>query len=270
MKKTILITGCTTGIGREAAKFFADKGWNVVATGRNKEKLDAELAHENIATITLDITKAEHIAEAVRFVETKYDSLDAIVNNAGYGAIGPFEAASDEDIRKQFDVNVFGVMTVTKAFLPLLRQHKGTIVSISSIGGRMSFPLFNLYHSTKWALEGFMESLQYELAPHGVRVKLVEPGPIQSEFNGSSQKLIKKANLNMYNDFVAKIYPIVQAAGGSGKLPIDVAKVIYKATTNASTKLRFGVADAKLLLFFRKVLPDWLFRFIVKKTFRIL
>lgn len=269
MKKTILITGCTTGIGREAAKFFADKGWNVVATGRSKEKLDAEFAHENIATLTLDVTNAEHIAEAVRYVETNYESLDALVNNAGYGAIGPFEAASDEEIRKQFDVNVFGVMTVTKAFLPLLRQHKGTIVSISSIGGRMSFPLFNLYHSTKWALEGFMESLQYELAPHGVRVKLVEPGPIQSEFNGSSQKLIKKANLNMYNEFVAKVYPVVQAAGSTGRLPIDVARVIYKATTSASAKLRYGVADARLLLLLRKLLPDRLFQFVVKNIFRI-
>lgn len=269
MKKTVLITGCSSGIGKQTALYFANKGWNVIATARNKELLDKELVHENITTHVLDVTNTTHIADIVTFIQTQYGGVDVLVNNAGYGSIGPFEAANVDDIQKQFDVNVFGVMALTRSFLPQLRAGKGTIISISSIGGRMSFPLYSLYHSTKWALEGFMESLQYELDFHDVRVKLVEPGPIQSEFNGTSQKLLKKANLNMYNEFVAKIYPIMQSAGIGGKLPIEVAKVIYRAANSRSHKLRYGVKNASILLIVRKITPDWMFRRIVKMVFKI-
>lgn len=269
MQKTVLITGCSSGIGMATAKLFAQRGWVVFATARDVEYISKELACDGIYHARLDVTKQEDIDAVYALVQEQAGHLDCIVNNAGFGSIGPFEAASDEDIRRQFDVNVFGVMSLVKTFLPMLRASKGTVISVSSIGGKFSLPLYSLYNSTKWALEGFMESLQYELLEHNVRVKLVEPGPIKSEFYGSSQKLLKKANLNMYNEIVSRVYPVVQRAGTEGGETIDVAKVIFKAARSRSERLRYSVGSAGVLLLLRKVTPDVLFFWIIKRVFRV-
>ncbi len=269
-RKVVLITGCTSGIGKSSVYYFASHGWRVMATGRNLEILKQEFSSTpEVECFALDVTNSEDIASVKTYIQANGGKLDALVHNAGFGTVGPFEASADEDIQMQFDVNVFGVMKLTRELLPFIREAKGKIIGVSSIGGQMSFPLYSLYHASKWALEGFMESLQYELRTLGVVVKLVQPGPIQSAFNGTSQKMLKKANLNVYNPLVSKVYPRLQEAGVTGRLPLDVAKVIYKAATASSGKFRYPVKEAKVLLMLRKILPEWAWRFTVKTIFRI-
>ena len=186
--KTILITGASSGIGRDAARRFQSEGWNVVATMRTPEN-GAELGQLERTLVTrLDVTDPASIASAVAEAIERFGRIDVRVNNAGYGAYGPLEAFSMDGIRRQFDTNVIGLLAVTKAVLPHMRvQGQGTVVNISSIGGKMTFPLGALYHGTKFAVEGISEALHYELEPLGVRVKLVEPGAIATDCAGSEE-----------------------------------------------------------------------------------
>lgn len=154
MPQTIFITGASTGIGRAAALHFRDKGWNVAATMRNPAE-HADLAAEKVLTCALDVTQPATIRPAMEQALKAFGHIDVLVNNAGYGTFGPFEAATDEQIERQYATNVTGLMYVTRAFLPHFRERRsGTIINISSVGGRATFPLFSLYHGTKWAVEG--------------------------------------------------------------------------------------------------------------------
>ena len=163
MSKTILITGASSGIGKATAEHFQQKGWNVVATMRNIED-GADLSqHNNVLVTRLDVVDDASIDSALTAATDKFGSIDVLVNNAGYGAGGPFEATPMDKIKRQFDVNVFGLLATTQAVVPIMRkQGSGTIVNISSIGGRVTLPMFSMYHGTKWAVEGITESLQYE------------------------------------------------------------------------------------------------------------
>ena len=175
MKKTVLITGSSSGIGRAAAKLFQKKGWNVAATMRSPQK-EKELTNlENVICPQLDVMKVETIRQAVEETKQKFGEINAVVNNAGYGLVGPFEAATQEQIQRQFSTNVFGLMNVTGEVIPYFRERKqGIIANIASIGGRVTFPLYSLYHGTKWAVEGFSESLQHELKPFNIKIKIIE------------------------------------------------------------------------------------------------
>jgi len=187
-RKTVLITGATTGIGKHAAIALARKGHRVFATGRNAtalERLVADAATPNLETLRLDVTDTGSIAEAAREVGRRTDGegVFALVNNAGYGLAGPLEEISDANLRAQFDTNVFGLMAVTRAFLPRMRERgAGRIVNVSSSGGRVSIPFFGAYHASKFAVEALSDALRMELAGAGIRVVLIEPGPIESEF----------------------------------------------------------------------------------------
>ena len=185
--KTILITGSSSGIGRATAIKFQQEGWNVIATMRSPEK-ESELNNlENVFVTRLDVQNIDSIESALKAGIEKFGKIDVVLNNAGYGLMGTFESASRESIRRQFDVNVFGLFDVTRAILPHFRSNKsGVIINISSIGGRMTFPMMPLYHSTKFAVEGFSESLHYELEPLGIQVKVVQPGGVATEFAGRS------------------------------------------------------------------------------------
>ena len=173
MKKTALITGTSTGIGRATALYFQQRGWNVVATMRTPAK-ETELGQlPGVALIALDVTKPDSIRQGLQAAIAKFGKLDAVVNNAGYALNGPFEAYTQEQIRRQFETNVFGLMEVCRQVLPHFRQNKaGVLVNVASMGGRLTFPLYSSYHSTKWAVEGFSESLHYELRPLGIAVKI--------------------------------------------------------------------------------------------------
>src|SRR5262249_23271707 len=182
MTQTVLITGSSSGIGRATAQLFAQRGWNVAATARNPAAL-APLAHANLLTLPLDVTEEASIAAAVAATTARFGSLDVLVNNAGYGLFGPLEGTTAEQLEAQFRTNVFGVVAMIQQVVPLMRQrHSGTIVTISSTGGRVASPFASAYHASKFALEGLCESLRFELKPQGIRVKLVEPGHVKTGF----------------------------------------------------------------------------------------
>src|ERR1700743_1347839 len=160
MKNTVLITGASSGFGRETAKLFHSKGWNVIATMRSPEKETELTALPNVLVTKLDVTDSASIKSAIAAGTEKFGGIDVLVNNAGYGAMGPLEASTEAQVRNQFEVNFFGLVAVTKAVLPLMREKRsGVIINVSSVGGRVTFPFSSLYHATKFALEGLTESI---------------------------------------------------------------------------------------------------------------
>ena len=265
MTKTVLITGASTGIGRSTALLFAKKGWTVVATMRSPEK--ADWITENIYPMRLDVTDLESIQTAIANSLTQFGSIEVLVNNAGYALMGAFENCSTEQIRKQFDTNVFGLMEVTRSILPHFRERRsGVIINVASIGGKMAFPLYSLYHSTKWAVEGFSDSLQYELEPFNVRVKLIEPGPIKTDFYDRSADLAK-SELEVYDEFSDKVLANMNKAGEQGAPPEEVAETIYRAAIDSSRQLRYpSDRSARLLLTLRKFLPDSVFSTMIRSS----
>ncbi len=271
MKNTVLITGASSGIGRATAEYFAQQGWNVAATMRNPEKETELTRFSNLKCYRLDVTDTASIGKAIQDVIDDFGALDVVVNNAGYGADGVFEAMDDEFIRRQFDTNVFGLMRVTRAVIPYFRQRrKGTVIQVASMGGRLAFPLYSIYHGSKWAVEGFTEALQYELAPFGIRLRIIEPGAIKTDFYGGGRQFVKPENTSDYDEFVAKCEKLSMETGERGESPDKVARGIFKAATDKSRRLRYPVgAPAPMLLRLRKLIPDsWWFA-VVRNSYRI-
>ncbi len=268
MPNTVFLTGASTGIGYATALLFQQKGWNVVATMRSPEKATDLATLPNVLCLQLDVTDRDSIRQAVQLALQRFPSIDVLVNNAGYALMGAFEACSSEQIQRQFATNVLGLMEMTRALLPHFRQRQaGVIVNIASVGGQMAFPLYSLYHSTKWAVEGFSDSLQYELEPFNIRVKLIEPGPIKTDFYTRSPDIATQPGLTAYDSFAAKVFPQMNKAGESGSPPEVTAQVIYRAATDGSRRLRYPAGgNAGLLLLLRKLLPDRLFSVIIRST----
>ncbi|TAE56577.1 MAG: SDR family oxidoreductase [Bacteroidetes bacterium] len=270
MKKTVLITGASSGIGKAAAQHFAAQGWNVAATMRSPEKETVLNKLPSVKLFALDVTDTASIDRAIADAKQAFGSLDVVINNAGYGADGVFEAMSDDVIQRQYDTNVFGLMRVTRAVIPVMRAQKGgVILQVASMGGRLAFPLFSIYHGTKWAVEGFSESLQFELAPFNIQVKVIEPGAIKTEFYGRSREFIG-SNLPDYQDFLKKSTQVNEGAGDTGDTPETVAKTLFKAATDGSRKFRYAVGgQGPMLLRLRKMLPDsWWFA-VVRSTYKL-
>lgn len=264
--KTVLITGSSTGIGKTTALYFQKKGWNVIATMRTPEK-EVELKKlDNVLCVALDVTKPETIKNALQEGITHFGGIDVIVNNAGYGLNGPFEATDREQVEKQFATNVFGLMDVVREIIPYFRSKTGdTIINVASMGGRLAFLLYSVYHASKWAVDGFSESLQFELLPFNIAVKIVEPGAIKTDFYDRSADVAKKPGLNAYDAYVNKAMSNMSKSGANGTSPQAVAETIYKAATDRSGKLRFPVgANAKTLLFMRRIISDKLYSKIVR------
>ncbi len=188
MSKTVFITGASSGIGRAAAEYFAQQGWNVAATMRNPDK-ETELNQlPKVRLYTLDVTDTATIDAALAAARQDFGRIDVVVNNAGYGVDGVFEAMSDDVIFRQFNTNVFGLMRVTRAVIPIMREQRGgTIVQISSMGGQVAFPLYSIYHGTKWAVEGFSESLHWN--PSASRCALWSQGPSRRIFTIAAASL---------------------------------------------------------------------------------
>jgi NAD(P)-dependent dehydrogenase (short-subunit alcohol dehydrogenase family) len=268
MPKTVFITGASTGIGYATAMLFFKQGWNVVATMRSPEKATALADLSTVRCFRLDVTEPDSIALAIAQTIAEFGAIDVLINNAGYALMGPFEACTPEQIERQFATNVFGLMAVTRAVLPHFRDRRaGVIVNIASIGGRMAFPIYSLYHSTKWAVEGFSDALQYELAPFNIRVKIIEPGPIKTDFYDRSPDIATQPGLTAYDAFVAKVMPNMNQAGANGSPPAFVAEVIYRAATDGSAQLRYPAGgNAGLLLTLRKWLPDRWFHQLIRST----
>lgn len=266
MNKVVLITGASTGIGLETAKLFQAKNWKVAATMRSPEKAEGLQKIADIECLHLDVTDVASIKAAIAATLEKFGRIDAVVNNAGFAVVGPFEAATPEQIEQQMQTNVYGVMNVCREILPIFREQKsGTIINVASMGGRLTFPLYSIYHASKWALEGFSEGLVYELKEFGIRIKIIEPGPIKTDFYDRSQSITKKEGLTAYDNFVARALPSLQKAGETGPSGIVVAETIYQAATDDSSKLRYQV-NSRAILLARRLMPDWLFLPIIRKA----
>lgn len=186
MTQTIFITGASTGLGRASARLFAARGWTVIATMRDPSR-ETELGKiPGVHVMPLDVTDLAGITRTAQQA-LALGPVDVVFNNAGYGLAGAFEGASDEQLQAQITTNLLGVMRVTQAFLPALREQKsGMILTTTSIGGLVTFPFNSVYHATKWALEGWSESLAFELAPFGIRVRTLAPGAIATDFASRS------------------------------------------------------------------------------------
>ena len=268
MRKTVLITGASSGIGQATALFFHDQGWNVIATMRHPEKRQTLLHEKGLPHLVhLDVMERASIQAAIQYAIEKFQKIDVLVNNAGYALFGPFEAASTEQIQKQFETNLFGLMETTRTILPHFRaQHDGVLINVSSMGGRIGFPLYAVYNSSKFAVEGYTEALQYELRPHNIRVKLIEPGVIRTDFFDRSMDRSDDASTAEPYREIMKSADNSNSANSKGTAPDVVAKVIYKAAQDRSRRLRYVVgSDAKLVNFVRGLVPEqWLFHIIRK------
>lgn len=257
MTKTVLITGASSGFGKDAVRLFQKNGWNVIATMRSPGKETELNKLDRVALARLDVTDAGSIRQAVEEGIARFGQIDAVVNNAGYGSLGVLEAAPAEVVRQQFDVNVFGVIEVIKAVLPHMRRNKsGVIINVSSMGGRIAFPFSTLYHATKYAVEGISESLQYELEPLGIKVKIVEPGGYKTDFAGRSLATFGAGDLLdymlAYDAFAGQVdsWPMSDRVW-------EVAEAIFEAASDDSAQLRYPVgADAVQLLQARKEMDD--------------
>ncbi len=240
MAKTILITGASSGIGREAALIFQKQGWNVIATMRSPEKEQELTQLNNVLVTRLDVQDIGTIKTAIDAGTDRFDGIDVLVNNAGYGLMGVFESATREQIRKQFDINLFGLMDVTQAVLPQMRTRgDGTIINISSFGGQVALPFGSLYNSSKFAVEGFSEALSHELSPLGISVKLVEPGSIVTNFRNGLELI--KNDKPVYDPLITAFfsrYPQT-TLHLTKATPQDVAQTIYEAATDGTKQLRY-------------------------------
>lgn len=271
MKKTVLITGTSSGIGKATVLEFARQGWHVAATMRNPEKESSFDSLPTVRKYALDVTDAGSISNTMNAVQRDFGSLSVVVNNAGYGLDGVFEAMTDEAIQKQFNTNVFGLMRVTREAIKVMRaQGGGKIIQVSSMGGRVTFPLYSIYHSTKWAVEGFTESLHYELIPFHIQLKLIEPGLIKTEFTGRSREFVKPDYTDAYDTYLEKFEQAAVDAMKNAEQPQKVAKEIVKAALDTANKMRYPIGrPAPLLLRLRKLLSDGIFFSMIKATYKI-
>lgn len=255
MIKTALITGASSGIGKATAELFFERGWNVVATMRTPH---AEREHPRWCTLPLDVMDDASIHCAVNDGIRRFGRIHVLVNNAGYALSGTFESISEAQIIRQFETNVFGLMRTSRAVLPHYRETGGgVIVNVASMGGRVCFPFYSIYNASKWAVEGFSEALQFEVEALNIRVKIIEPGAIRTDFYTRSADFSHDRELLAYNEIVDRATARMRKAGGAGADPDLVAKTILMAAQDHSLKLRYPVGDdARKLLGARRWLGD--------------
>jgi NAD(P)-dependent dehydrogenase (short-subunit alcohol dehydrogenase family) len=265
--KIVLVTGATAGIGKAAALRFARGGFRVIATGRREERLHelkCEAGSLPLETMVLDVDHAEGVARAYEEVlaRTNGHGVDVLVNNAGFGQVGPLEEVSDADLRAQFETNVFGLMRVTRAFLPGMRHNGwGRVINVSSIAGRTALPFWGAYNGTKYALEGMSDSLRREVRRFGVRVILIEPGAIQTQFTvrADAERGRYVSPLSPYATAMKRYPQLVERFYRLAPGPDPVARAIWKAATARWPRARYVVPrwnHLHLLLATRT--PPWL------------
>ena len=262
--KAVLVTGCSSGIGEATAERLVEGGWTVYATARKPESIE-ELAQKGCRTLALDVTDEESMKSAVAEVEEAEGAVGALVNNAGYSLSGALEGVRMEDVRKQFETNVFGLLRMCQLVLPgMRRQQRGRIVNVSSMGGKLVFPGGGVYHATKHAVEALSDALRFEVRGFGVDVVIIEPGLITTGFADAAVATIQEgADADgTYEEFnravatsTADAYegPLAKLGGG----PETVARAIDKALTSRRPRTRYKVTpSARLALAQRRLLPD--------------
>lgn len=244
MPKTLFLTGASAGIGRATAQRFQAAGWNVAATMRNPGADTALAGLDRVARLRCDVTESASIHAAVEATLECFGGIDVLVNNAGYGCYGPLEVTPREKIVAQLETNVVGLLETTKAVVPHFRARQaGTIINVSSMGGRVAGPFATLYYASKFAVEGLSESLCFEMAAIGVRVKIVEPGMVASDFNDRSMDFSNEPAIAEYQpavDAVMKSRSAAETYRSDSALPADI---IYQAATDGSDRLRYPSGD---------------------------
>ncbi|MCX5209434.1 SDR family NAD(P)-dependent oxidoreductase [Kitasatospora sp. NBC_00240] len=274
--QTVLITGCSTGMGRRTALALHRLGHQVYATARRPETL-ADLAAEGLATLPLDVTDEESMAAAVARIEAERGAVDILVNNAAYGLHLPVELATPDEVRRQFETNVFGLVRMTQLVLPAMRRAgSGRIVNISSMGGRFSPPGGAFYHASKHAVEAISDSLRLEVAPFGVKVVVVQPGPTITDFAGTAVDTMRGGaahdEQDPYGRFraeLADMYANRTFNRRSGAVPAEAAtKVIVRAATTARPRARYAIGTlARATMGARRLLPDVAFDAVMRLNF---
>jgi NADP-dependent 3-hydroxy acid dehydrogenase YdfG len=268
MSKTVLITGASSGFGKLTAKTFHDKGWNVIATMRNPDAETDLTQLDNVLITKLDVTDKASIESTVAAGLVRFGGIDVLVNNAGHSLQGVVQTTTDAQMRHEFDVNFFGIVDTTKAVVPhFIEQKSGVIVNVSSIAGRVAFPFTAFYHASKFAVEGFTESLQYELNPMGIRLKLIEPGAFPTnimaagDWSEISEDSVYAPALDAAKASMDKM------ANTEGQDPQQVAEKIYLAATDETETLRYPVgADAEQILGARAQMDDVAFKNMIRQS----
>jgi len=269
--KAVLITGCSSGIGHATAELLAREGWTVYATARKPETLE-DLQQQGCRTLALDVTDEASMAAAVETVENAEGAVGVLVNNAGYSQSGAVESVPMEQVRRQFETNVFGLIRMCQLVLPGMRaQHWGRIVNLSSMGGRLTFPGGGMYHATKYAVEALSDAMRFEVRGFGVEVIIVEPGLIVTNFGDTASASVKtEGPYASFNQDVAQatehVYrgPLAKLGGG----PEVVAKTIADALKAGRPKTRYPVtASARVMMGQRRLMPDRVWDLLMRTQF---
>jgi NAD(P)-dependent dehydrogenase (short-subunit alcohol dehydrogenase family) len=264
-KPVWFITGCSTGFGRELARHTLELGFPTVVTARNRDQIsDLVLGNDHALALRLDVTDSDQITAAVKAAEGKFGRIDVLVNNAGIGYFGSFEESSIDEARRMFEINFWGLAEVTRTVLPGLRKRRsGTIVNISSIGGIAAFPALSFYNATKFAVEALSESLSAEVAPIGIKVLLVEPGPFRTDWAGRSANEAPTTIADYHETAGVRMAMIRSYSGNQPGDPVRAAKAIVKAVEAPNPPLRLllgkpaqGLARGKIESL-RKDFEEW-------------
>lgn len=276
--KIVLITGATAGIGRMTALHLAKHGHHVIATGRKQAELAklqveaaplvATSAGGRLDTLLLDVTSLASITTAAADVDTLTGGrgLDVLVNNAGFGVLGPTSEVSDSEMRRQYETNVFGLMNVTRAFLPkMMERRAGRIINVSSVGGRITMPYFGVYNSTKYAVESLSDALRYELRPFNVDVVLIEPGIIRTNFEATAVADLGTYAQTAYGKAIARYEQMSKTADRFASDPIIIAKAIQRAVETKRPSARYVAPfSTNAVIWFSRLFPtrvwDWAMR----------
>ena len=252
-KKVAVVTGSSSGIGYETALLLAKNGYHTYATMRNLDKSSRikEIAKKDnlpVEVLQLDVADDKSVTDAISEISNKQGRIDVLVNNAGYGFMGSVEDSSLDEIKAQFETNFFGAIRVMQKVIPIMRKQKtGTIVNVSSIAGRIGFPMGSAYVSSKFALEGLSESMSYELKQFGIKIILIEPGVINTNFAFVTPKKVLDTN-SSYSQLMNKLEENLFSTIANGTSPKEVANVILRAITEASPEHRYLVGNDALEL----------------------
>ncbi|MDA3907951.1 MAG: SDR family oxidoreductase [Sulfurimonas sp.] len=270
MSKVVLITGASSGMGKLTAEFLSRNGYIVYAGTRDANAINND---SSLKSIYIDVTKTDTINSAVETIIQNEGKIDVLVNNAGYGLLATVEDGTDEEMFKQFDVNVFGLLKVTRAVLPYMREAKdGVIINISSFLGKIGLPLLAHYNASKYAVEGIVDSLRFETLPFNVRVHSIQSGLFGTNFvkNGLVANAKTTAEDSPYKDLVSHFVPIVAKAINEGPSPQPIADAVKNIIEDANSKIFVPVgAEAETFVPLRKELSDEAFETKVKETFGI-
>jgi NAD(P)-dependent dehydrogenase (short-subunit alcohol dehydrogenase family) len=272
-KAVAVVTGSSTGIGLATSSALAKEGFSTYATMRNLDRsadITSKAAKEDLplTVLQMNVDDDKSVNDTIEKIMNDKGRMDVVVNNAGYALVGAFEESSMRDGRAQMETNFFGTVRVIKAVLPIMRkQHRGTIVNVTSMGGRIAIPFDSFYHASKFALEGLSESLQYEIEPFGVKVVLIEPGAVKSDF-WKNLKLTDNIEDSPYRQVIQKLTESFEKMTQNAILPEQVARIILKTVISDNPDFRNIVGeDAKSILEARSNNSDKEFQTFMKKQF---